>query len=170
MSGRVRHVAFLCTGNSARSILGESLLEQLGGGRFRGHSAGSHPTGRVHPLALEVLRARGHDTTGLRSKGWDELAAPGAPELDLVFTVCDAAEDERCPAWPGRPATAHWGLPDPAAVVGPEDVQRAAFLRTYEALEGRIRRLIALPIDALDPETLRSRLDEIGRTSDGGTS
>jgi arsenate reductase len=134
-------VLFLCTGNSARSILAEAILSRAGGGRFRAFSAGSHPKGAVHPLALELLAARGHDTGFARSKSWDEFAAAGAPAIDAVITVCDAAAGEVCPVWPGRPARAHWGLPDPAAVVEPE-AARQAFAATYGVLAERIGRLV----------------------------
>jgi len=162
---RIYHVLFLCTGNSARSILAEAILARLGAGRFRAHSAGSHPKGEVHPMALEVLRENGHDTAALRSKPWDELAGPGAAPLDFVFTVCDAAAGEACPVWPGHPTTAHWGLEDPAAFTGPEDEQRSIFRRVYRELERRIDLFTRLPIDALDREGLQSRLNEIGRTN-----
>jgi len=158
------HVLFLCTGNSARSILAEALLRRLGAGRFHAHSAGSHPKGRVHPLALEVLGERGHDTTGLRSKSWDEFAAPGAPDLDFVFTVCDNAAGEACPVWPGQPLTAHWGVEDPAAFEGPADRQRWLFRRAYHELERRIDLFTNLSLESLDRLSLQSRLDAIGRT------
>jgi arsenate reductase len=161
---RIYHVLFLCTGNSARSILAEAILERLGAGRFRAHSAGSHPKGRVHPLALALLRERGYDTAGLRSKSWDEFAQPGAPALDFVFTVCDDAAAEVCPAWPGRPLTAHWGMPDPAALEGPEDARRRVFLRTYLELARRIELFTSLPVEALDRLSLKARLDEIGKS------
>lgn len=136
MTGAPASVLFLCTGNSARSILAEALLNRDGAGRFRGHSAGSFPKGRVHPMALELLAERGLPTGGLRSKSWDEFAAPGAPPIDFVVTVCDNAAGETCPVWPGRPVTLHWGMPDPAAVEGPG--RRAAFERALSELEGRI--------------------------------
>jgi protein-tyrosine-phosphatase len=155
---------FLCTGNSARSILAEAILNRLGAGRIRAHSAGSHPKDRPHPMALEVLVERGHDTSGLRSKSWDEFARPGAPSLDFVFTVCDAAAGEACPVWPGRPLTAHWGVEDPAAFAGPQDEQRALFRRIYLELEWRIEQFTRLDIGSLDRPSLQSRLDEIGRS------
>jgi protein-tyrosine-phosphatase len=158
-------VVFVCTGNSARSILGEALLRDLGGPRFAAYSAGSRPTGRVHPLAIEVLTERGHPTDGLRSKSWEELAVPGSPELDIVITVCDGAAGEACPVWPGRPTTAHWGAPDPAAVVGTRDQQRAAFLDVYALFRTRIERLLALPLGALTAPELAERLREIGATT-----
>jgi protein-tyrosine-phosphatase len=168
--GRVWNVLFLCTGNSARSILAEALLDRLGEGRFRAFSAGSHPKGRVHAMALEILHERGHDTSLLRSKSWDEFAEPGAPELDFVFTVCDDAAGEACPIWPGRPITAHWGMEDPAAFEGPSDEQRWRFRRTYLELMHRIELFTVLPIEALETLALQARIDEIGRsTAPSGT-
>jgi arsenate reductase len=163
VSERTYHVLFLCTGNSARSILAEAILGRLGEGRFRAHSAGSHPKGAVHPMALEVLREQGHDVSGLRSRSWDEFAAPGAPALDFVFTVCDAAAGEACPAWPGQPMTAHWGMEDPAAFEGPEAEQRWLFRRTYRDLERRIGIFTSLSLDSLDRLSLQARLDAIGK-------
>lgn len=164
MTPKIYSVLFLCTGNSARSILAEAILNRLGAEHFRAYSAGSHPTGRVHPMALELLRALGHETAGLRSKGWEELARADAPSLDFVFTVCDDAAGEACPVWPGQPMTAHWGTPDPASFVGPEDEQRWAFRRAYRELERRIDLFTSLPIEALDRLSLQSRLNEIGKT------
>jgi len=158
------HVLFLCTGNSARSILAEAILDRLGAGRFHAHSAGSHPRGRVHPMAIEVLQERGFETSGLRSKSWDEFAEPDAPPLDFVFTVCDNAAGEACPAWPGQPMTAHWGVDDPAAFEGPEHEQRFAFRRAYLELERRIELLTSLNVDSLDRLSLQARLDAIGKT------
>ena len=158
------NVLFLCTGNSARSIMAEVLLDHLGKGRFKAYSAGSHPSGRVHPLSLETLRNGGLEITGLRSKAWDEFAAPGAPPIDFIFTVCDNAAGETCPIWPGKPITAHWGVPDPAAVQGPEDVRRAAFRDAAATLRRRIELFIALPIEKLDPLSIRSKLRDIGQT------
>jgi len=158
------HVLFLCTGNSARSILAEAILSRLGAGRFHAHSAGSHPKGEVHPTALEVLRERGYDPSGFRSKSWDELAEPGAPALDFVFTVCDDAAGEACPVWPGQPMTAHWGVEDPAAFEGPEDEQRWIFRRTYLELERRIELFTNLSIESLTRSSLQARLNEIGKT------
>ena len=154
------HVLFLCTGNSARSILAEALLRAIGGERFVAHSAGSHPAGRVHPRVLDFLRDRGVATDGLRSKGWDEFAAPGAPPIDAVVTVCDHAAGEACPVWPGHPATAHWGLPDPAAGTTTEDVDRT-IAEVARTLTVRLRLLASLPIDALDRPSLQRRLREI---------
>jgi len=160
---RVYHVLFLCTGNSARSILAEAILSRRGAGRFRAHSAGSHPKGHVHPMALEVLRERGFDTSGFRSKGWEEFARPGAPALDFVFTVCDNAAGEACPVWPGQPMTAHWGVEDPAAFAGPEDKQRWLFRRVYLELDRRIELFTNLPVESLHRMSLKARLDEIGK-------
>jgi arsenate reductase len=165
VSEKTYHVLFLCTGNSARSILAEAILSRLGAGRFQAHSAGSHPKGEVHPMALEVLRERGHDTSGLRSKGWREFAKAGAPAIDFVFTVCDNAAGEACPVWPGRPMTAHWGVEDPAAFEGPEDKQRWLFRRAYLELERRIELFTNLSIESLDRLSLQARLNEIGKTA-----
>jgi protein-tyrosine-phosphatase len=164
VTAKVYNVLFLCTGNSARSILAEAIVNRLGEGRFRGFSAGSHPKGQVHPMAIEVLREHGDDTKGLRSKSWDEFAKPGAPPLDFVFTVCDNAAGEACPVWPGQPITAHWGLEDPAAFEGPADQQRWLFRRVYRALERRIELLTSLNVESLDRLSLQARLAEIGRS------
>lgn len=159
---RTYHVLFLCTGNLARSILAEAMLNKDGAGRFRAFSAGSHPKGEVHPEALNLLRELDYSTEGLRSKSWDEFAAPQAPELDFIFTVCDNAAGEVCPVWPGKPVTAHWGIDDPAAVEG--DGQRDAFWDAYQALKRRIELFLALPLDTIDEMALETRLREIGRT------
>ena len=159
------NVLFLCTGNSARSIMAECLLERIGGGRFRAFSAGSFPAGAVNAHALEILQRRDHRTEHLRSKSWDEFAEPGAPEMDFVFTVCDRAAGEACPIWPGRPVSAHWGFPDPAAVEGPEAVIRAAFADVYREIATRIEILTSLPLESLDRLSLKNRLDEIGASS-----
>ena len=164
MASRVYHVLFLCTGNSARSILAEAILNRRGAGRLRAYSAGSHPRGQVHPMALEVLRERGYDTAGFRSKSWDEFARPGAPALDFVFTVCDNAAGEACPVWPGQPITAHWGVEDPAAFAGPDDEQRWLFRRVYLELDRRIDLFTNLPVESLDRVSLKARLDEIGKS------
>lgn len=156
-------VLFLCTGNSARSILAEALLNQAGVGRFLAFSAGSVPKGAVHPIALEVLVEHGIATGGLRSKSWNEFCGADAPGMDFVFTVCDAAANEVCPIWPGNPATAHWGLADPAAVAGGLTVRRRAFVRAFHIIEHRVALLTALRIESLDPPTLLHRLREIGR-------
>jgi arsenate reductase len=157
------HVLFLCTGNSARSILAEVLLNSRGQGRFKAYSAGSQPVGRVNPHALEFLRHAGLPTEGLRSKSWDEFAQPGAPSLDFVFTVCDSAANEVCPIWPGQPVTAHWGLPDPAAVQGSDADKQQAFRDTFVALDRRIDLLTSLPIAGLDQLALARRVAEIGK-------
>jgi len=163
MKARPYHALFLCTGNSARSILAESLLNHWGGGRFVAHSAGSQPKGQVHPVALALLRQLNLPAEGFRSKSWDEFAAPGAPELDFIFTVCDNAAGEVCPVWPGKPMTAHWGVADPAAVQGPEAEVWLAFRTALRELESRIRAFTALPIDSLDRLTLQAKLQQIGR-------
>ncbi len=165
MSERQYKVLVLCTGNSARSILGEVLFNSMGKGRFRAYSAGSKPAGAVNPGALELLQQRGYAVGGLRSKSWDEFAAPGAPEFDFIFTVCDNAAGEVCPVWPGRPATAHWGIPDPAHVEG-DEARRAAFRRAYEQLARRIQLFMSLPIEKLDRLALKEKLAEIGRIED----
>lgn len=167
MSDRRRNVLFLCTGNSARSILAEAILNREGGGRFRAFSAGSFPKGAVHPMALRVLEELGHGTDGFRSKSWDEFAAPEGPAIDLILTVCDNAAGEVCPIWPGRPITAHWGIPDPAAVEG--EVQREAFLTAYRRLSERIHALLELPMDGLNDDVLTVRLRAIGQL-EGATS
>jgi len=163
MSERIYNVLFLCTGNSARSILAEALLNRIGQGRFMAYSAGSHPNGKVNPHALELLGRLNFDTGGLRSKAWDEFAVPGAPALDFVFTVCDNAAGEACPAWPGQPMTAHWGLPDPAAVEGSAIEMANAFRDTFRALERRISLFTALPIASLDRLSLTAKVREIGK-------
>jgi arsenate reductase len=168
VSDQPKHVLFLCTGNSARSILAEAVMNGLAGGRFIAHSAGSQPAGRVNPFAIELLQENGLPTAGLRSKSWDEFAAPGAPPLDFVFTVCDSAAGEACPYWPGHPATAHWGVADPAAVHGSDDDKRKAFLRAMTILRRRIELFLSLPHDKLDRLELQRKLGEIGRTADAG--
>jgi arsenate reductase len=157
------NVLFLCTGNSARSILAEFLLNHLGQDRFRGFSAGSFPKGAVHPCALDLLRSLELPAEGLRSKSWDEFAAPDAPVMDFVFTVCDQAAGETCPVWPGQPITAHWGLPDPAAIETSEVEQWQAFRDTFRALENRIKVFVALPVASLDRVSLARRVEAIGR-------
>jgi len=164
MSEKIYNVLFLCTGNSARSVLAEAIVNRRGGGRFRGFSAGSHPKGEVHPMALALLRERGDDVSGLRSKSWDEFAAPGAPALDFVITVCDDAAGETCPVWPGHPVTAHWGVEDPAAFEGPIDRQQQVFRRVYQALERRIELFTSLSLESLDRIRLQERLAEIGKS------
>ena len=160
------NVLFLCTGNSARSILAEALLNQMGRGTFRAWSAGSRPRGEPHPMALQVLREAGIGTEGLRSKSWDESARDGAPQFDFIFTVCDNAAGETCPAWPGHPTSAHWGIEDPAAVEGPD--QEKAFLEALNYLRHRISSFLSLPLDSLDQTSLREELRSIGR-SEGAT-
>jgi|SRR5579871_493996 len=164
MTERSYHVLFLCTGNSARSILAESITNQLGKGRFRGFSAGSHPKGEVHPLALALLRQMDFPTEGLRSKNWSEFAAPKGPQLDFVFTVCDNAAGEICPYWPGQPMTAHWGVPDPAAVEGTDSAKSLAFGEAFRSLETRIKLFLSLPLGSIDRTRLKARLNEIGHT------
>ncbi len=165
MSERAYNVLFLCTGNSARSIIAECILNASGEGRFRAFSAGSHPAGTVNPFAIELLRKNRIPTEGLRSKSWDEFSAPGAPEFDFVFTVCDAAAAETCPVWPGQPMTAHWGVADPAAFEGDDDAKRRVFLETYLVLQRRIAIFTSLPHGKLDKLSLKSRLDDIGRVN-----
>ena len=159
---------FLCTGNSARSIMAEAILNRLGAGRIRAYSAGSYPKSQPHPMALEVLAERGHDTSHLRSKRWDEFAEEGAPSLDFIFTVCDNAAGEACPIWPGRPITAHWGIEDPAAFDGSIDDQRSLFHRTYVELERRIELFVNLDLESLDSTGLQARLDDIGKLNGRG--
>ena len=163
MRDGIYNVLFLCTGNSARSIIAEVLIEHWGKGRFTGYSAGSFPKGAVHPLALDLLESRHLRTYGLRSKSWNEFARPGAPAMDFVFTVCDQAAGEVCPVWPGNPVTAHWGVPDPAAVEGSEAEQRKAFRAAYLTLENRIKLFAALPIEKLDRMAIKRNVDDIGR-------
>jgi protein-tyrosine-phosphatase len=159
------HVLFLCTGNSARSILAESLVNRFGEGRFVGHSAGSFPKGQVNPLALQLLEHMKLPTAGLRSKSWDEFAVPGAPAMDFVFTVCDDAAGEVCPVWPGHPMTAHWGIPDPAAVEGSEIEKVEAFRAAFRALEHRVKLFMSLPIASLDKMSLQEHVHAIGKSS-----
>src|SRR5438128_1674159 len=163
MSSPIYNVLFLCTGNSARSILAEALTNHWGRGKFRGFSAGSHPKGAVHPIALELLSQMRLPTLGLRSKSWDEFAAPHGVHLDFVFTVCDNAAGEVCPYWPGQPMTAHWGLEDPAAVEGSDAEKWLAFRKTFSALENRIKIFTSLPLSTLGRIRLQERLDEIGK-------
>ena len=164
MTTRTYNALFLCTGNSARSIMAEAIMNRLGKGRIRAYSAGSYPKGQVHPMALAVLGEHDHDTSELRSKSWDEFAAPGAPALDFVFTVCDNAAGEACPVWAGQPMTAHWGVADPAALEGSETDQLRLFRRTYLELGRRIDLFTNLPIEALDRPSLQADLTEIGET------
>ncbi len=164
MPDPILNVLFVCTGNSARSVLAESILNHhaIGQGRFRAYSAGSHPAGRVQPLALELLQQYHYPTDGLRSKNWDEFSGPDAPRLDFVFTVCDKAAGEACPYWPGQPMTAHWGVQDPASVEGSEEERRRAYANAFMLLKSRIAMFAALPIDKLDRLSLKQKLDEIG--------
>ena len=168
MSGRPYNVLFLCTGNSARSILAESILRKDGARRFNAFSAGSHPKGKINPFTLKVLDAYGYPTDGFRSKAWDEFARPGAPELDFVFTVCDSAAGETCPVWPGQPMTAHWGIEDPAAVEGSDIEKERAFVTAFKYLKNRLSVFISLPIRSLDKMALGAKLQDIGRI-DGAT-
>ena len=165
MAARVFNVLFLCTGNSARSILAEAVINNLSisRGRFKGYSAGSHPKGAVHPLSLELLQRSQISTEGLHSKSWDEFARPDSPPLDFVFTVCDQAAGEICPIWPGQPITAHWGFPDPAAFVGPEAEKRAYFAGMFRQIENRIKIFAALPLEKLDRLAIQRRVREMGK-------
>ena len=166
MSDKIHNVLFLCTSNSARSILAEAILNEVGQGRFRGFSAGSQPAGQVNPVALELLRRNRIGTDGLRSKDWNEFAEPNAPHLDFVFTVCDKAAGEVCPVWPGQPMTAHWGVEDPAAVQGDEDAVNKAFKDAFILMSRRISLFLSLPIDKLDKLSLQKELVHIGQTTD----
>ncbi|MDA0786988.1 MAG: arsenate reductase ArsC [Proteobacteria bacterium] len=163
MSSKTYNVLFICTGNSARSILAEAILNRAGNGTFNAFSAGSHPTGAINPNALELLQSLDHPTENLRSKDWQEFAADDAPVLDFTFTVCDNAAGEVCPVWPGQPMSAHWGLPDPAAVTGTKAEIAAAFTETYRMLNNRIEVFVNLPLASLDALSLKNRLDNIGR-------
>ena len=165
MSGQVFNVLFLCTHNSARSVMAECILNRLGQGKFRGHSAGSMPRGSIHPYALDLLRNQNYDVSGLRSKSWDEFAAPDAPGMGFVFTVCDDAANEVCPVWPGQPMTAHWGVPDPSSASGNEAERRFAFADSYRMLHHRISIFVSLPTTSLDRLGLQKRLDQIGRST-----
>lgn len=167
-SVKAYNVLFLCTGNSARSIIAECILDRLGNGRFRAHSAGSQPAGKVNPNALALLKRLNYPTETLRSKSWAEFAAPSPVDLDFVFTVCDNAAGEVCPVWPGQPMTAHWGLPDPAAVVGSDVEIALAFADTHRMLNNRISIFLSLPLNKLDALSLQKRLDEIGRPRQKG--
>ena len=164
MPDKVYEILVLCTGNSARSILAEALLDQRGAGRFRAYSAGSHPTGRVNPFAIATLQRFGLPTEGLRSKSWNEFAGPGSPRLDFIFTVCDNAAGEVCPLWPGQPITAHWGVPDPAAVEGTDEEKRRAFLEAFVILKRRIELFSSLPLARLDKLSVQTRMREIGKS------
>lgn len=157
------NILVLCTGNSARSIMGEALFNTLGAGRFNAYSAGSHPTGRVNPFAIEQVRALGYPVENLRSKSWDEFSAPGAPQLDFVITVCDKAAGEMCPLWPGQPVTAHWGFPDPAAAAGSDDEKRAVFANTMRQMRARVQLFLSLPVESLDRLAIEKHLRAIGQ-------
>ncbi len=159
------NVLFLCTGNSARSIIAEAILNREGMGRFRAYSAGSRPKGEVHPFALQLLQRLNHDVSGLRSKSWDEFARPDAPRMDFVFTVCDQAAAEECPFWPGQPMSAHWGVPDPASAEGNDAERHLAFAETYRMLRNRISIFVNLPMATLDQISLQKRLNDIGAAS-----
>lgn len=163
MADKAYNVLFLCTGNSARSIMAESIMNQVGGGRFKAYSAGSHPTGKVNPYALDVLKQSRMPVYELRCKAWDEFAAPGAPQLDFIFTVCDNAAGEVCPVWPGKPISAHWGVEDPAAVEGPDKAKRRAFTTAFNQLRNRITMFASLPLDKLDAMTIKQQLAHIGK-------
>lgn len=163
MSDPICSVLFLCTGNSARSIIAEAIINRLGVGKFKGYSAGSHPKGSVHPYTLQLLKSLNYETSFARSKDWEEFAKPGAPQMDFVFTVCDDAASEACPIWPGQPMTAHWGVPDPAAVEGTDAEKHLAFADTYRMLNNRISIFVSLPMNKLDKLALQRSLDEIGR-------
>jgi len=166
MAGHVYNVLFLCTGNSARSILAEAILNREGIGRFKGYSAGSHPKGAVHPYTLDLLESLNFDTSFARSKSWEEFTAPDAPVMDFVFTVCDQAAAEACPVWPGQPMSAHWGVPDPAAAEGNEAEKRLAFSDTFRMLNNRISIFTSLPLTSLDSLSLQKELDRIGAKKD----
>lgn len=168
MTDRIYNVLFLCTGNSARSILAEAILNQIGKGRFRAYSAGSHPAGKVNPYVLEMLAAQNLPVAELRSKSWEEFAAPGAPALDFVFTVCDNAAGEVCPVWPGQPVSAHWGIEDPAAVKGDDAARRHAVHTALQLLNRRISVFINLPFAKLDKMALKQEVDSIGRLREQG--
>ena len=169
MNSRPYNILFLCTHNSARSILAEGLVNKLGKGRFKGYSAGSQPSGRINPLALDTLQSLGIDTTGMASKSWDEYATPDAPQMDFIITVCDNAAGEACPVWPAQPMTAHWGIEDPAAVDGTDIQKEAAFVAAFRFLKNRISAVTSLPVASLDKASLRTKLTEIGQ-SDGASS
>ena len=163
MAARAENVLFLCTGNSARSIMAEAILDRLGEGRFRAFSAGAHPAGDIHPETRALLQSLGYRTEGLRSKGWEEFSGPDGAAMDLVITVCDRAAQEPCPVWPGHPLTAHWGFEDPAAFRGPDVERRAVFARVYNEIESAVKLLVKLPFGSLGPAGLKREIDAIGR-------
>ncbi|MGA2169929.1 MAG: arsenate reductase ArsC [Terracidiphilus sp.] len=162
MMERPYNILVLCTGNSARSIIGEALFNTMGAGRFKAYSAGSHPTGRVNPFAIEQVQALGYPLEGLRSKSWDEFAQPDSPQMDFIVTVCDKAAGEMCPLWPGQPVTAHWGFPDPAAVEGSDEEKRAAFAQTLRQIRNRVQLFLSLPLETLDRMAIENRMRAIG--------
>lgn len=168
MTDKVFNVLFICTGNSARSILAESILNSLGQGRFKAFSAGSHPGGQVNPYAIELLKRNRFNTEGLRSKSWDEFSQAGAPQLDFIFTVCDNAAGEACPFWPGQPISAHWGVEDPAAVEGSDDEKRKAFSNVFRILHRRVSIFMSLPFEKLDTLTLKREMEQIGLVRETG--
>lgn len=163
MAERVYNVLFLCTGNSARSVMAEAILNRIGEGRFKAYSAGSHPAGRVNPFSLELLKGNGHVIEGLRSKSWDEFAKPEAPQMDFVITVCDSAAGEMCPVWPGQPMTAHWGFQDPAALEGSDEEKRRLSHLIYQQIASRLRIFLNLPMAALDRLSLQQKVKDIGK-------
>ncbi|AOF93464.1 arsenate reductase ArsC [Sinorhizobium sp. RAC02] len=165
MTDKTFNVLFLCTGNSARSIIAEAILNRVGQGKFKAYSAGSQPKGEVHPYTLQLLKTLNHDTSFARSKNWEEFAVPGAPQMDFVFTVCDNAANEACPVWPGQPMTAHWGVPDPTAAEGTEAEKHLAFDDTYRMLNNRLSIFTSLPMTSLDKLALQKRLDDIGQNN-----
>jgi arsenate reductase len=166
MENKIYNVLFLCTGNSARSIMAEKMMEYWGKGKFKAYSAGSHPSGKVNPFAIQLLQSRGLSTEGLRSKSWDEFAVEGAPQFDFIFTVCDNAAGETCPVWLGHPMTAHWGVEDPAAVEGTDEEKLQAFRRIASYLENRIKLFTSIPLEKLDNMRIKQELDAIGKTQD----
>jgi len=168
MSEKTYNVLILCTGNSARSIMAEAMLNVLGKGRFRAYSAGSHPSGTVNPFAVEQIAALGYPLDALRSKSWDEFAGPGAPEMDFIITVCDKAAGEACPVWPGQPLSAHWGFEDPAAVQGDDETKRRAFTRIFRQIANRVRIFLSLPLEKLDRLAVKRELDNIGQARPDG--
>ena len=167
MNEKTYNVLFLCTGNSARSIMAEALVTTMGRGRFRGFSAGSNPTGKVNPFAIELVAATGYPVTNLRSKSWDEFAAPGAPQMDFVITVCDNAAGEVCPVWPGHPVSAHWGFADPAAAQGSDEEKRAAFHRVFREIAARVNSFVNLPLALLERNAIKREMDAIGNAPAG---
>lgn len=166
MADKTYNILVLCTGNSARSIMAEALFNKLGKGRFKAYSAGSHPTGKVHPIAIEVVGSLGYPTNELRSKSWDEFALPEAPQMDFIFTVCDKAAGEACPVWLGKPITAHWGFEDPAAFQGTDEAQRHEFQKILRFMSNRVNLFTNLPLASLDNFTIKSELDKIGKIKD----